>query len=142
MQLPSDEAVVMLSGLAPIRAKKLRYFTDANFQSRVMPAPRLQAGSYLDAPPPRADDWSCLLVPEVADGVVTDQAAFVAVEDGGPNAQHDQMEAAGLPEHQQVSDLLMLDEDDFPVPLSTQPVPRMQCMSRQASLDPEDGIAL
>ncbi|MDI9736413.1 conjugal transfer protein TraG, partial [Stutzerimonas stutzeri] len=66
MQLPSDEAVVMLSGLAPIRAKKLRYFTDANFQSRVLPAPRLQPGRYADAPSPRADDWSDLAVPSAA----------------------------------------------------------------------------
>lgn len=142
MQLPSDEAVVMLSGLAPIRAKKLRYFSDANFQSRVMPAPRLQAGRYLDAPPPRADDWSELLVPEVADAAATGQEAFVADEDEGPHPQHDQLKHAQLPEHEQVNDLLLLDEDDFPTPFSTQPDPRLQRMSRLTSLDPEDGIAL
>ncbi|CAH0209979.1 Conjugal transfer protein TraG [Pseudomonas sp. Bi70] len=142
MQLPSDEAVVMLSGLAPIRAKKLRYFTDANFQSRVMPAPRLQSGCYLDAPAPREDDWSGLLAPEVADAVATGQDAFVAAEDGGPHPQHDQLKHAQLPEqHEQLSDLL-LDEDDFPTPFSTQPDPRLQRMSRLTSLDPEDGIAL
>ncbi len=38
MQLPTDEAVVMVSSVAPIKAKKLRYFADANFKQRVLPA--------------------------------------------------------------------------------------------------------
>ena len=31
MQLPQDEAIVLVSGLPPIRAKKLRHYEDANF---------------------------------------------------------------------------------------------------------------
>ena len=59
MQLPADEELVMVSGQAPIRAKKLRYFEDANFTGRVSPPPALKAdGSYADRPPSRADDWS------------------------------------------------------------------------------------
>ncbi len=34
MQLPPDEAVVMVSSVAPIKAKKLRYYADANFKPR------------------------------------------------------------------------------------------------------------
>ena len=37
MQLPPDEAVVMVSSVAPIKAKKVRYYSDANFQRRVLP---------------------------------------------------------------------------------------------------------
>jgi type IV secretion system protein VirD4 len=33
MQLPPDEAVVMVSSVAPIKAKKLRYYADANFKA-------------------------------------------------------------------------------------------------------------
>jgi type IV secretion system protein VirD4 len=59
MQLPSDEEVVMVSGHSPLRAKKLRYFTDANFVARVLPPPALSAiGRYVDRPPSRPDDWS------------------------------------------------------------------------------------
>ena len=36
MQLPPDEAVVMVSSVAPIKAKKVRYYSDANFQRRVL----------------------------------------------------------------------------------------------------------
>ena len=35
MQLPPDDELVLVSGLAPIRAKKLRYYEDRNFTSRV-----------------------------------------------------------------------------------------------------------
>ena len=59
MQLPPDEEIVMVSGQPPIRAKKLRYYEDANFTGRVLPPPALVAdGPYADRPQPRADDWS------------------------------------------------------------------------------------
>ncbi len=143
MQLPSDEAVVMLSGLAPIRAKKLRYFTDANFQSRVLPAPRLQPGHYADAPSPRADDWSDLAVPATVTAPPTDLSDDSTIEDGGLRRQPELEELAQLPDHDELaSDLLLLDEDDVPAPFSTQPDPRLQRVARLAALDPDDGIAL
>jgi type IV secretion system protein VirD4 len=143
MQLPSDEAVVMLSGLAPIRAKKLRYFTDANFQSRVLPAPRLQPGRYADAPVLRADDWSSLAVPVAIDVSLADLADHETVEDGGPRRQPELAELAQLPDHDELaSDLLLLDEDDIPTPFPTQPDARLQRVARLAALDPDDGIAL
>lgn len=59
MQLPADEEIVMISGLAPIRAKKLRYFEDQIFSGRVCCPPVLKAdGPWPDRPPPRPDDWS------------------------------------------------------------------------------------
>src|SRR3989475_11947732 len=65
MQLPPDEAVVMVSSVAPIKAKKLRYYADANFKRRVLPPPALADGQYADAPPLRPDDWSGLAIPSV-----------------------------------------------------------------------------
>jgi len=59
MQLPADEEIVMVSGQPPIRAKKLRYFEDANFAHRVTSPPGLVTdGSYADRPSPRPNDWS------------------------------------------------------------------------------------
>lgn len=143
MQLPSDEAVVMLSGLAPIRAKKLRYYTDTNFQSRVMPAPRLQPGGYADAPAPRPDDWSGLAVPASVAASPVDLSDDETVEDGGLRRQPELAELAQLPDHDELaSDLLLLDEDDIPTPFPTQPDPRLQRVARLAALDPDDGIAL
>ncbi|HCL3605177.1 TPA: conjugal transfer protein TraG, partial [Pseudomonas aeruginosa] len=127
MQLPSDEAVVMLSGLAPIRAKKLRYFTDANFQNRVLPAPRLQPGRYADAPAPRADDWSDLAVPASVAVSPADLSDDETVEDDGPRRQPELAELAQLPDHDELASvLLLLDEDDIPTTFPTQPDPRLQ----------------
>jgi type IV secretion system protein VirD4 len=58
MQLPAADELVLVSGLAPIRARKLRYFEDRNFANRVLPAPELAPDGYRDRPPPRPDDWS------------------------------------------------------------------------------------
>jgi len=58
MQLPPADELVLVSGLAPVRAKKLRYYADRNFTSRIRPAPILTDGLYRDRPAPRPDDWS------------------------------------------------------------------------------------
>jgi type IV secretion system protein VirD4 len=58
LQLPQDEAIVLISGVPPIRAKKLRHYEDANFTPRLLPAPRLGNDRYLDLPHARGDDWS------------------------------------------------------------------------------------
>ncbi|OYY90792.1 MAG: conjugal transfer protein TraG [Sphingomonas sp. 28-66-16] len=57
MQLPATDELVLISGVAPIRAQKLRYYADANFTSRVLPAPVLRDGPYADCPKSRANDW-------------------------------------------------------------------------------------
>lgn len=59
MQLPADEEVVLVSGLPPVRAKKLKYYEDDNFAGRVVAPPVLGGPdhSYADCPPARSDDW-------------------------------------------------------------------------------------
>ncbi len=57
MQLPPDDAIVLVSGLAPVRAKKLRHYQDANFTSRLLAPPELDGDRYADCPLPRTDDW-------------------------------------------------------------------------------------
>lgn len=52
MQLPAADEIVMVSGAPPVQAKKLRYFEDGNFTSRVL-APAAVAR----APVARRDDW-------------------------------------------------------------------------------------
>ena len=57
LQLPADDALVMVSGTPPIRARKLRYFADRNFIARQLPPPQLVTDRFADVPPPRSDDW-------------------------------------------------------------------------------------
>ncbi|HKY80922.1 MAG TPA: conjugal transfer protein TraG [Sphingobium sp.] len=58
MQLSADEELVLVAGMAPIRAKKLRYYCDPNFAGRVGAPPLLSDRGYSDIPPSRLDDWS------------------------------------------------------------------------------------
>ena len=62
MQLPTEDEIILVSGLPPIRANKIRYYSDKNFKSRVSPAPVLNGPNhpYGDCPPPRRDDWGCI----------------------------------------------------------------------------------
>ncbi|MDB2438761.1 conjugal transfer protein TraG [Hellea sp.] len=62
MQLPSDEEIVLVSGVPPIRATKIRYYADKNFSDRVCSPPILNGSNhpYGDSPPGRFDDWSGL----------------------------------------------------------------------------------
>jgi type IV secretion system protein VirD4 len=58
LQLPPDDALVLVSGMPPIRARKLRYYTDRNFLARLLPAPPLGQLRSAAAPASRTDDWS------------------------------------------------------------------------------------
>ena len=146
MQLPPDEAVVMVSSVAPIKAKKLRYYADANFKRRVLPPPALGDRRYADAPPSRPDDWSGLAIPAVPAALTTNAAEGFATsaDDGGPRRQPELSETVAYdPEAAApVADLVLLDDDDPPLPLPRQFDPAMQRTARLASLDPNDGIEL
>ncbi|MDL5038770.1 conjugal transfer protein TraG [Comamonas sp. Y6] len=148
MQLPTDEAVVMVSSVAPIKAKKLRYYADANFKQRVLPPPAVMAGRYADVPPARPDDWSGLAIPAVPAAPATassdDLEALGSTDDGGPRRQPELSEAiAYAPEMDApASDLSLLDDDDMPLLLPGQLDPALQRTARLASLNPNDGIDL
>ena len=58
MQLPTEDELVLVSGLAPLRARKLRYYADRNFSRRVLSPPALRIGPYGDSPPARPHDWT------------------------------------------------------------------------------------
>ncbi|MCX2864147.1 conjugal transfer protein TraG [Paucibacter sp. PLA-PC-4] len=145
MQLPPDEAVVMVSSVAPIKARKLRYYADANFQHRVLPPPVLAAGRYVDVPPARPDDWSSLAIPAVP---AAPAAAFTnalgSADDGGPRRQPELSDTVAYEPEPSVptGDLALLDDDDMPLSLPRQLDPALQRTARLASLDPDDGIDL
>jgi type IV secretion system protein VirD4 len=148
MQLPPDQELVMVSGHAPIRATKLRYYEDQNFTVRVVAPPALADGGYGDSPPPRPDDWTSLR-PFVASATPVDAANMglaVGGDDGGLERRPALERAALVADSPgDGGDLAVLDDsDDFDaddVPLS-RPDPRLQRAARLAALDPNDGISL
>jgi len=57
MQLPGDEAVLIVAGCPPIRASKLRYYEDRHLSARVLPAPSVPDSLYGDRSTVRAESW-------------------------------------------------------------------------------------
>ena len=93
MQLPPADELVLVSGLPPIRARKLRYFEDRRFTRRVESAPSLVEGPYADRPAPRPDDWAGLRA-EAGDPAAEAEEQGV----GGGGLQHERH--PGLPGEQ------------------------------------------
>lgn len=58
MQMPATDELILVSGLPPIKATKLRYYDDPAFKERVVRSPELGNGIYADRPPARPDDWT------------------------------------------------------------------------------------
>ena len=113
MQLPATDELVLISGLAPIRAQKLRYFADANFASRVAAAPKLTNGIYADRPKPRSNDWgSFARIPDARLARVTETEA--GDDDGGMQQQRHPGIAddnGGKPTEQVEAELQLADDD-------------------------------
>ena len=141
MQLPPDDAVVMVSGHPPIKARKLRYYQDRNFTRRVLPPPALAAGFYADRPATRPDDWSGL-APLIAPESLSSVDAGGFADEGGYQLKPELevvRDTPALPEDDSL--LVLYDEDD--VPLGPRDVSRqLTRTARLAALDPDDGIAL
>jgi type IV secretion system protein VirD4 len=90
MQLAPEEALVLVSGTPPIRARKLKYFTDRNFTARILAAPNLtRTGAYPDCPTTRMNDWTGRVAP-IPDGIETEHVAG-GIDDGG-HSRHPTLE--------------------------------------------------
>src|SRR3546814_18652837 len=74
--------------MAPIRAKKLRYYEDPHFKARILPPPSggTEGGAYPDRPKPRPNDWGSLARRTDArlEGAVDAEAPE---DEGGPQQQ-------------------------------------------------------
>ncbi|MES2897442.1 MAG: conjugal transfer protein TraG [Pseudomonadota bacterium] len=141
MQLPPGDEIVMVSGLAPIRAHKARYYEDRRLARRVAAPPGPGP-----ARPPAADDWSGLppiMAPPV--GPARRQGgASPDAPNGGVRREPD------LPEHEEIVSPprpapefdFAEDEPDDEAVRAQAVQRRMSGLARQASLDPDDEVEL
>jgi type IV secretion system protein VirD4 len=98
MQLPQSDEIVMVAGLPPIRAQKIRYYEDRAFLARCLPAPVLPVlGVYPDRPGSRPDDWTGLPVITDAPPRTHDDLQELAKGEGGLRREPE------LPEHEEIA---------------------------------------
>lgn len=141
MQLPLDDEIILVSGAAPIRAQKVRYFRDAQLTARIQKPPIV--GESAPVSPAGSDDWSSLqpIVPPQEAG--TNKPADDT--DGGIRREPE------IPEHEDVAPELPFPREEFAA-LEDEPddeaqraramQTRFRNVARQAALDPDDGIEL
>ena len=114
MQLSADEELVLVAGMAPIRAKKLRYYSDPNFAARVGAPPLLNDRAYSDIPPSRKDDWSAN---SDAGSIVVAIAETRQAADEGGREQHrhpaleNEVQSAGQDSEPEMDRSVIDDED-------------------------------
>jgi type IV secretion system protein VirD4 len=151
MQLPNDDEIVMVSGHPPVRAKKLRYYEDRNFSTRVVPPPVLSEGTYADRPPARPDDWTGLVTPREPAGLPAQSAEDRSFDDaGGGLSQEPEWTAAkegGAHSLERAMDLeahaaIQVLEPSCGEREDAGTDKAFQRAARLASLDPDDGIPL
>jgi type IV secretion system protein VirD4 len=151
MQLAPSDELVLVSGLPPVRAQKVRYYEDRRLASRVLPPPELTAVTTAtdSGAPKRADDWTALPIlnpgseaagPPIAPAVPDDDPA-----NGGIRRE------PALPEHEAIACELPKPSPEFP-PFDEEPddeAVRVKAMNqnvrtiaRQVVLDPDDGLGL
>jgi len=131
MQLPPTDELVLVSGLPPIRAKKLRYYEDGNFSERILPAPVLSENGFEDKPASRPDDWSGQVrgTHEHLEAAIDESMGTIA-EDGG--LQHQRH--PGLPEESIVKSTALDHDADRETNDETDPALDKRVMDRLSSL--------
>jgi type IV secretion system protein VirD4 len=153
MQLPPDQEIVMVAGVAPIRASKARYYTDPRFMARILPPP---------APPDvgecRPDDWSALARPAAFSDGTVESAVHDGIADSADGEEEDNDANSGIrqepaiPDHENIAPELRptVSEFDFATEEREDDPGRerkaiegaMRRGARLAAQDPDDGIDL
>ena len=141
MQLAPNEAIVMVSGVQPIRARKVRYYEDNQFQGRILkpsrPVPvnlNVQSDQWSGHPPiPPSVKLLAALTPKARD------------QNGGIRRELE------MPQHEDIVVKAPLTENEFDAApdegdadaLQALALNRsMQGLARAVSLDPDDKMGL
>jgi type IV secretion system protein VirD4 len=143
MQLPPSDEIVMVAGIHPIRAHKVRYYEDRRFKERILPPPAIQ-----HRPATVPDDWSVLGIPERPNLAVRDLLSMAPVDDEDPTESEKrwqpELSSKIVPESTPTSNDEFdadRDADDEAAVLAQNLNRSMQRIARQqADLDPGDGM--
>jgi type IV secretion system protein VirD4 len=121
MQLPADEQLILLSGFAPIKANKVRYYADKNFKGRLASPPNVSPDGYGGLSPDTPCAWG-LRVRSVDDRLYVEtpikeaKPAKASAEDEGGKDQKPDIDVSTLikdtPENE-VKEPSLSDDDDL-----------------------------
>ena len=146
MQLPADDEIVMIAGIAPVRAKKARYYEDARFRERLLPVLRNPKAGLAPTP----DDWSALTLMAVPAPDPLMLAAAATPDDDPANSGL--RREPGLEAHKDIAAEsqkpsfnefdLDIDELEREAAAGRAVIRSMRLVARQASMDPGDGMEL
>jgi len=142
MQLPPDDELVLMSGCAPIRAKKARYFEDPEMQARILPPPALSnpkpPSTNERSPIPSDRDWAdAVVAPASSD---TEDPANAGIRREPELPEHEEI----VPEPQKpVHEFEPADEEpDDEAQRQRIMQPTFGTVARQVSLDPGDDMQM
>jgi type IV secretion system protein VirD4 len=143
MQLPPADEIVMVAGLPPIRAKKLRYYEELAFRDRVLPAPTLSERGYPDTPPARHDDWTGA-APIGAQAADAAEAALPDPANGGIRQEPELPEhEAIVPAREPAGEFAILEDEPDDEPQRQRAMAALQRQAvRNAAIDRGDGMAM
>jgi type IV secretion system protein VirD4 len=144
MQLPPTDAIVMVSGIPPIRARKLLYYKEPLFRGRVLAPPALLAGApYADRPAARPNDWgnAAITAPEPT---ATEGEGTAGRREGGIRQEPE------LPEHEDVAptpapvhEFELIEDEPDDEPVRQRALARMQQqVNRVAAMDRDDDLGM
>lgn len=156
MQLPPSDELVLVSGLAPIRAKKARYFEDRRLAGRIVAPPDINRAEWNivtgeSSPRDLQDDWSNLTLPAKATAdqgqSITKRSDDKDSANGGIRREpvipkHEAIAPETAPSTQSLDDAPPEEPDDEEAIRARSLRTRIRSVARQASMDPDDGIAL
>jgi type IV secretion system protein VirD4 len=141
MQLSPNEGIVMVSGAHPIRARKVRYYEDPQFQQRILKPTLTVTSSFA----PQPDDWSGRAP------IPPSQELLKALKPKGrdPNGGHGR-EVEPPQNEQRVITSPRAEMEYDPASDNGDAVAKqeqalngaMRSLARSASLDPDDGMGL
>ncbi len=152
MQLPTSDELVLVSGVPPIRAKKVRYYEDRRLAARVLPPPSREPpseGTSGNRPDLRADDWSTISGQSLTAAHPGGSAAGLFAESDPANAGI--RREPTLPEHEAIvreeppsprEFALVEDEPDDEAERVKSLGRQMHTVARQVAMDPDDGMKL
>jgi type IV secretion system protein VirD4 len=141
MQLSPNEAIVMVSGLRPVRARKVRYYEDPQFQNRILKPTRAAPTGKMA----QSDEWSAHAPISPSVELLANLKSKTRDQNGGHRReqelpqQGDLVVTAPLTEYELG---VAPDEGDADVVQATALNRSMQGLARAVSLDPDDKMGL